>query len=129
LVAIAILWSIIATVNGSITALAVDRLSHVDPGDPRKPFIPAKLPDNPHLDQADKKEGRISYVPFDPLLPVFTYWDLGTAKCTAARERTMDTREEASLQHFRHDNASITNGAQAINERHSIALNNGAIEP
>lgn len=90
---------------------------YIDPGDPAKPFVSAKLLDNPHLDHASyrqalaeldaetrrqleeglwdeplpegayykaqvlaaEREGRICRLPHDPMLPVDTWWDLGTA--------------------------------------------------
>lgn len=90
---------------------------YVDPGDADRPFIPAKLRDNPHVDQesysrmllnldeptrrqlADgiwdepinegayykqqyektEAERRIGFVPYEPMLQVDTFWDLGTA--------------------------------------------------
>jgi hypothetical protein len=93
------------------------KIRYVNPGNVAKPFIPAKLEDNPHIDQesylknlseldeetrrqlkegiwdeptpegayyklqydAAEKAGRITTVPYDPSLPVDTWWDLGTS--------------------------------------------------
>jgi phage terminase large subunit len=94
------------------------KIRFVDPGDPGRPFIPAWLTDNPHIDQGGylrslaeldpitraqleqgvwdepidegayykrqyeqvEREGRICHVPHEPILPVYTFWDLGTDK-------------------------------------------------
>ena len=91
---------------------------YVTPGTIDKPFVPARLRDNPTLDVSSymlslaeldattrrqlelgdweetppegayykqqieqaKSEGRITHIPYDPALPCFTFWDLGTAK-------------------------------------------------
>lgn len=90
----------------------------VDPGDINRPFVPAKVADNPFIDHASylfslsqldpitraqlehgvwdepmpegsyfgnlielaEKAGRIANVPYEPGLPVDTWWDLGIAE-------------------------------------------------